>query len=161
MLESKQIPAIKQLQGGVLIPYNIQEVQRENDEGQLETFYKFDRIKLDQRNLPNLTQVQKAVIGALQSDLHEYIYPEYDQASQNTILALAQKAERQGFTDIVTECGKVMDWVDSCLSHYYTQKDAIIAAANEQDVCNVNWDFVGNCPKTSDLKTLKEIRAMF
>jgi len=161
MPESKTTPTIKQLQGGVIIPLNIQEVQRENEEGQLETFYLFERIKLNQHNPPGLTQVKREAVKALQTDLQNHIYLEYDQGSQSSLLALSQKAERKGLTSIVDECQKIMDWIEGCLTHYYTQKDTMLAATTEQDVCGVNWDFKANCPKPSDLKTLKEIRGMF
>lgn len=161
MPESKNIPEIKKLQGGVLLPYNIQEVQREDDEGQLETFYVFGQFKLDQRSLPDLNQVRKEVVRALQADLHRHILPEYDDKSQNSINAYSQKAQRLGRSDIQDECEKILDWVDMCLDHYYTQKAAIFSAISEQDVCNVNWDFQANAPKPGDLKSLEEIRGMF
>lgn len=46
MPESKEQPRIKRLQGGILAPFNIQEIEREEEDGNTETFYKYNQIKI-------------------------------------------------------------------------------------------------------------------
>ncbi len=160
MPESKQMPEIKRLQGGVIVPYNAEQITRANEEDEQEIFYKFRRIKLNQQPLPSLFDVKKTIIRQLQQDLHEHIYINYDPGAQNTINAYAQKARRQGRSDIEDECERILDWIDNCLDHYYTTKSNILSATNSSDVIVMNWDF-NDYPKPSDLKSLREIREMF
>lgn len=161
MPEAKQIPEIKRLQGGVIIPYNVQQVTRTNEDDEQETFYVFDRIKLNQQILPKLEQVKKIIAEQLRHDLHKHIYPHYDEGSQSTIQAYAMQAQNQGRGDVYTECEKIMNWIDEVLSYYYSVKDSVDAATDESGVTGVNWDFAKDKPAPSDLKSLKEIKAMW
>jgi len=161
MPEAKNIPKIRKLQGKVQLPYNVREKTRTDEDGNQEIYYAFDRLNLNQAQLPSLEQAKKQVVTALQADLHKHIYPEYDQGSQASIQAIAQKAERNGLSDIADECEKIFNWIEDCLDYYYARKDDILNATDEQSLVTINWNFVGNVPKPSDLKTLREIKGMF
>ena len=161
MPESKQMPEIKRLQGGVILPYNVQQITRTNEDDEQETFYKFDRIKLDQQTLPTLEQVKKHVVEQIRQDLHAHIYPNYDEGSQSTIQSYAMQAQGQGRSDIYNECEKIMNWIDDVLSYYYLIKDNVEAATDEVGTTGVNWDFASDKPAPNDLKSLKEIKAMW
>jgi len=161
MPESKQNPEIKRLQGGVILPYNVQQVTRTNEDGEQETFYTFDRVKVDQQILPKLEQVKKIIVEQLRHDLHKHIYPNYDEGSQSTIQAYAMQAQNQGRPDIYDECDEIMTWIDDVLSYYYSTKDSVVAATDETGITEVNWDFASDKPVPSDLKSLKEIKAMW
>lgn len=161
MPESKHFPQVRQLQGGVLVPFNVQQQTRTDEDGEQTTFYRFGQVKLEQRNLPALSQVQHTAWRELQRALHDHIYPRYDQGSQSTIQAYAQRAERQGRSDIVAECEKIMDWIDACLMYYYAKKDAIYAATTEGELVGIAWDFGADVPFPDDVLSLKAIRGMF
>lgn len=161
MPQSKTIPEIRKLRGQIQIPYNVQQKTRTDEDGNEETYYAFDRLKIGQAQLPSLDQAKRYVVKALQADLHGHIYPEYDQSSQATIQALAQKAERDDQTSIVDECEAIFNWINDCLDYYYGKKDDLLSAADESSLIQVSWDFAQNVPKPSDLKTLREIREMF
>lgn len=161
MPQSKNIPQIRKLQGKVQIPYNVQQKTRTDEDGNEETYYTFDRLKIDQAQLPSSDQVKRELVEALRSDLHQHIYPEYDQGTQSSIQALAQKADRDDQTEIVDKCEEVFDWIESCLDYYYDKKDKISSAEDESSLIQVSWDFVENVPKPSGLKSLREIKDMF
>jgi hypothetical protein len=161
MPESKQIPEIKRLQGGIILPYKVQQTTRMNEDDVQETFYKFNRIKLDQQLLPSLSEAAQHIWRQLQIDLHNYIYAHYDQGSQSTIQMYTQKADRQGRSDIVAECDKVMNWIDTCLAYYYNKKNNIHAAADETSLISITWNFKTDVPITNDLLSLKSIGEMF
>jgi len=161
MPESKEFPKIKNLHGGIVVPYNAKQKIRINENDVEEAFYVFQRVKLNQVVKPNLQQSKKCVWQQLQSDLHSHIYPKYDQGSQSTLQAYAQRAERQGRSDIVAECDKIMDWLDSCLSYYYDKKEAIYAVVDEAALVGVAWDFETDVPLPGDVLSLKAIRGMF
>lgn len=159
--ESKSFPNLSKLQGGVIVPCNVQEVSRETEDGTTETFYVYDKLKLNQKMLPNLEQAKAEIIKALNSDLQQYIYIRYDQGTQQTISAYAQKANRLGRSDIQDECEKIFDWIDSVLSYYDTQKNNIQQATDEQSMIQVIWDFDANVPMPSGLLGWRYIRDMF
>ena len=161
MVESTAMPSIRRLHGGVLIPYNAAEATRENENGESETFCRFQQVKLNQHVLPGLAAAQTVVWKELQKDLHGHIYPHYDQGSQSTIQAYAQRAERLGRSNIVDECGKILDWIDECLSYYYTKKDAIFATSDTNELMLVNWNFSTNQSVPKNLMGLRAIKGMF
>lgn len=159
MPESKNTPQVKRLQGGILIPYNV--VTHTNEDDEQITFYKFDRIKLNQHSLPDLNNIKNYIVQQLRENLHTHIFVHYDLGSQNSIGALAQKAQRQDKADILDECEAILSWVGDCLSYYYTKKDEILATVDEANLIGVAWDFEASIPKPNTLKSLREIRGMF
>ena len=161
MPESKNTPQVKRLQGGILVPCNMQQVTRTNEEDEQETFYKFDRIKLNQHSLPGLDDLKKHIVQQLQEDLHAHVFVHYDLGSQNSINGMAQQANRLDRTDIMDECKAILDWVGDCLGYYYTKKDALLGASDDTSLAGVMWDFEANAPKPNALKSLREIQGMF
>lgn len=161
MPESKAIPSIRRLQGGVLFPHNITQVTKENEGGEIETVCLFKQIKLDQHALPGLSEARVIVWRELQKDLHAHIYSHYDQGSQSTVQGYLSRAERLGRLDIVRECEKILDWIDDCLDYYYVRKDEVLASADTEELVQVSWDFTINQPVPDDLLGLREIKEMF
>lgn len=184
--ESRHFPEICRLRGGVLVPSNVREVQKEDEEGTEETFYQYDIIKLKQKTLPSLQQAQEVVWRHMQQDQHAHILPEYDQGTQASVQASAQEAEvtirevkedqesdNPEYTaseaeeiiaqmkDIVAECKLIYGWIRDCLKYYYARKDEIFAASDQNELANVTWDFAENVPRPDGLKTLREIEGMF
>jgi len=134
MTQSKDFPQIQKLQGGVLIPCNIQ--QFENEE---ETGYKYTQLKMT--NPGTFASYQQAVWRELQADLGRIIHNMYDQGEQATISGYAIKAANLGRQDIIDVCLPVQAWIDSVLEYYDTKKVEVFAAANEFELLSVNWDF--------------------
>ena len=161
MPESKNTPQVKRLQGGILIPYNVQQITRTNEDDEQVTFYEFDRIKLNQHELPGLNDVREYIVQQLREDLHVHVFTHYDLGSQNSINGMAQRANRLDRTDIMDECEAILDWVGNCLGYYYTKKEALLGASDEVSLIEVAWNFEVNVPKPDALKSLKEIRGMF
>lgn len=161
MPESKEIPIVRRLQGGILVPCNIRQVSRETEDGGSETFYIYDQVRLDRKTMPSLSESKAVVVGALNADLHMHIYSRYDQGTQATIQAYASKADRLGRTDIQDECQKIFDWIDSVLAYYDARKSEVVQAADMQAMAQVTWDFAGNVPAPADLMGWRDIRAMF
>lgn len=161
MPQSKNIPQIRKLQGKVQIPYNVQQKTRTDEDGNEETYYAFDRLKIDQAQTPSLDQAKRHIAQELETDLHKHIYPEYNNGTQNSINGYSRKAQKLGLQSIEDECEKILDWTDACLDYYYSRKDEVLSAADESSLIQVSWDFAQNVPKPSDLKTLREIREMF
>ena len=52
-------------------------------------------------------------------------------------------------------------WIDDVLSYYYSIEDNVEAATDEAGIIEVNYDFASDKPVPSDLKSLKEIKAMW
>ena len=161
MPESKQYPQIERIQGGVVVPYNVSRVTREEEDGTQAAFYVFDKIKLDRQDLPSLESIKRHIVQQLRQDLHAHVFVHYDLGSQNSINGLAQKAQRKGRSSIQDECQAILDWVDDCLGYYYAKKDEILAATDEANLTGVAWDFEANHSKPVTLKSLREIREMF
>ncbi len=185
MVESKNTPQLQKLQGSWIIPCCVQEVQKEDDEGSLETFYQYREVRSGAKK-PSLTEAQQVVWRYLQECLHEHIYPEYDQGSQSSIQGMGQDAEvtirevrddqklespqyteqeaaaiETQMKEIITECRAVKNWINDCLGYYYGKKADIFAASSIDDLMLVTWDFAQNVTKPESLKTLSEIREMF
>ncbi len=161
MPESKQYPQIERIQGGVVVPYNVSQVTREEEDGTQATFYVYDKIRLERRDLPGLDNVKQHIVQQLRADLHAHVFVNYDLGSQNSINGLAQKAQRQGKSSIQDECQAILDWVDDCLGYYYAKKDEVLAATDEAGLTGVVWNFKANHPRPETLKSLREIRGMF
>ncbi len=154
--QGSSFPAISRLQGAILVPYNVKQI--EGEEG---PYYEYG-IHRHADNVPvtNFPYWQGVVWRLLQSDLHKHVYGTYDQGEQATFLAYATRAQQEGREDIYAECFPVQQWIDDVLSYYDARKVAVFAAQDETELLSVNWDFAGDKPCV-DRKDWRTLRAMF
>lgn len=156
-----EFPAIVQLQGCTLVPFNAISDNRTNEDGTIQTGYAYDLHREPGMADPAALQRWQNVIWKhLQAALHSHVYGTYDQGEQATILAYGARAMGLARQDIVDECLAVQNWIDSVLGYYDQRKDAIFAASTEQALVSINWDFPADMPCT-DRKDWRAIRAMF
>jgi hypothetical protein len=134
MTQSKDFPQIQKLQGGVLIPCNVQQFENEGETG-----YKYTQLKMT--NPGTFESYQQVIWRKLQSDLSQTIHSMYDQGEQATISGYAIKAANLSRQDIIDVCLPVQAWIDSVLEYYDTKKIEVFAASNEFELLSVAWDF--------------------
>ena len=160
--QSREYPRIQRLQGKILVPYNVRQIQIGMEEGEPpEDWYEYDEYRHDVGpDLKNLPYWQGVVWKLLQRDLHTHVYGTYDQGEQATISAYGARAISLNRQDIVDECMVVQVWIDAVLDYYDQKKAAVFAAANEAELTGVTWDFPGDKPCT-DRKDWRDIKAMF
>ena len=160
--QSKDYPQIQKLQGVMLVPYNVRQIQIEMEEGELpEDWYEYQVYKHPiGPDKSNLSHWQQVVWRLLQQDLHAHVYGTYDQGEQATISAYGARALSQDRQDIVAECVVVQDWIDDVLGYYDVRKSQIFAATTEAELTGVTWDFPGDKPCT-DRKDWRDIKGMF
>lgn len=159
--QSKEFPQIKVLQGKILVPYNVRQIQVEQEEGPDETAYLYNLYKHDPGPaIDNLEHWKQVIWKLLQKDLHAHVYGTYDQGEQATISAYGSRAIAADRQDIVDECVAVQDWIDDVLDYYDVRKAAVFGAATQEELVSVNWDFPGDKPST-DRKDWRDIKAMF
>ncbi len=158
--QSKDFPIIRKLQGKILVPYNVNQVTLDSEEGET-TAYEFDLYRHEVGPaLNDLEHWKKVIWKLLQKDLHTHVYGIYDQGEQSTISAYGAKAIAAERQDIVDECVAVQDWIDSVLEYYDLLKNAIFSAVDEEGLLEVNWDFPGDMPCV-DRKDWRDIKEMF
>jgi len=68
MPESKSMPTIRPMGGGIVVPYNVTQVSRETENGGTEIFYVFEQMILNQKDIPGLQQVKKLVAQKLDEE---------------------------------------------------------------------------------------------
>lgn len=143
MTESRNKPEIKRLQGKILVPYNAAQKERTDEDGNAETVwvYSLMRYPASAASAGNLPFWKKETAKQLNRELQEYIYSIYDPGVQSTISGYAARALSDGKSDIVDECRKVQDWVDSVLEYYDKKKQEILSAESEDERMGVTWDF--------------------
>ena len=156
MTQSKTFPKIQKLQGSVLVPYNVHQVERADEIG-TETFYEYGVLKIPKAL--SFGEYQALIWRQLQSELHQHIYAVYNQGEQASISGYAIKASSLGRTDITEACLPVQEWIDSVLDYYDSKKVEIFATTSKHDLISVTWDYsVVECPAKVDWRVIK---AMF
>ena len=158
MPQAKHKPYIRKLQGQILVPYNCT-TTTDSETG--DTLYSFSLFRhAPGHPIDDLTYWIEKTWRQLNAELQHYISQYYGQGVQSTINGYASRALSDGRDDIVAECRKVQDWIDSVLDYYDSQKSAIMAAVTEDERMMVTWDFAGNVPLT-EYVDWREIKAMF
>lgn len=160
--QSRDYPKIQKLQGAMLVPYNVKQIQIEMEEGEpAENWYEYQQYKHSiGPDKSNLQYWQQVIWRLLQQDLHTHVYGTYDQGEQVTISAYGARALSLGRQDIVDECIVVQDWINGVLGYYDERKNQIFAATTETGLTGVTWDFPGDKPCTNR-KDWRDIKAMF
>lgn len=139
MVESKSFPKVQKLQGVWIIPCCVQEVQREDDEGVMETFYRYQEIRLD-GSKPQLADVRKHVLTELNRQNNSYILSHYGQGTQQKFQQLWDNPDVS--QTVKDQVKLVSDWIDTVLAHYYEKKKYIRDTASTIDeIMQVQWDF--------------------
>lgn len=152
-------PVVYKNKNYLIVPFNINEIVTTEEDEEIIT-YNFCLYKEKFRS-NKLHYIKNIVWKMLEYDLHNHIYPEYNQGSQSSIQGYANKAKDEDKFDIYEECKKIQEWIDSCLTYYYDKKDEIFYATSVEDVTVVNWNFIQNVPKPNNLLKLREIKEMF
>jgi len=89
----------------------------------------------------DLVVSKKARLGAMKTEVTEYINAHYDPGQQNTLNALWIEGISKGWDNRKASVQSVMDWVNSVLAYFYQKKDAIFAAADQDALDAVEVDF--------------------
>jgi hypothetical protein len=163
MPKSFELPKTDFIQQGVLfVPYNCRQEYKIVGRAS-QAFWKYEVIphKITPGfNYKNIEDLKSVTINKLNQDLQQYIYSYYDAGTQATINGYATRALFENRTDIVTECRKVQDWIDTVLDYYDNAKASLIAAGTDQERMCVTWDFKKDVPIT-DYVDWRYIKALF
>lgn len=162
MVESTVKPEVQQLQGAYMVPYNVRQETREDEDAQ-RVVWVYDVIRVGslrglRRN--DLDQWKKETIKQLNNELHEHIYKVYDPGTQMTINGYAVRALHEGRSAVVEECRKIQDWVDQVLDYYDAKKLALAAASTDDERMSVTWDFARDVP-LNEFIDWRNIKSMF
>ena len=158
MVKSNDYPEIVRLQGDIITPYCINEVEIDDD-ARTRTEYQYleHRVPDTGQQLPDEHQQRGIVYAACEADLHAHVFARYPVSSQTSILAHFMRAQMAGRNDIIEACEAVQTWCSSCVSYFRS----LIAATYSQDPLTVSWDFAANCPAQLDLLSLGDIETMW
>ena len=158
MVKSNDYPEIIKLQGNIITPYCINEVEIEDEAGtRTEYQYLEHRAPDTGQRLPGVEEQRAIVYEACETDLHSHVFSRYPVSSQTSILAHFMRAQMAGRNDIIEACEAVQDWCSSCVSYFRS----LIAATYSQDPLTVSWDFSDNCPIPDGMLSLSDIETMW
>jgi len=140
MVTSKNKPSItrSKIEGIVRIPYNINQVEKENIEGSSELVYEYNELKVkdEKHDLSDVNYWKTYVLNALNQDLQTYLYTKYDVGTQISFQAIETRADtpqavKDGLAALFT-------WISGVMEYYYTKK---INIRDGEDWESVTWDF--------------------
>ncbi len=138
--ESKEKPVISKLQGKILIPYNIEQKTRiENN--QTEEYYQYSLLKLSFDSDISSQALKAKVKAELKKQNDEYIYSKYSPGTQQTMQALY--ADSNTTTEHKALIISVWDWIrkTDVLPYYYSKKVEIENATSVEALLDIVWDF--------------------
>lgn len=161
---SNEFPKIQRLQGGILIPFCVRAVQSEDPE-RPPTSYEYRVHSIDSAesvsiNINNLEIFKTHIAGQLKKDLQQHIYQHYDNGAQATISGYAIRALSENRPDVVAECRKMQDWIDTVLDYYDQKKKALMATVSEAALVSILWDFGHEAP-LKDYMGWRDAKQMF
>lgn len=84
---------------------------------------------------------KKQRLGALKTEVTEYINAHYDPGQQNTLNALWIEGISKNWPNRKAAVQSVMDWVGAVLAHFYQKKEELFAAPDQAALDAVQADF--------------------
>lgn len=73
MTQSKEYPEIQKLQNRTLIPYNIQQKQQTDEDGETTNYYEYDLIRKPLDFQETLENIRNIILIELKSENNQYI----------------------------------------------------------------------------------------
>jgi len=134
-----KLPDFGATRGQVVFRYNHQQLERENEQGETETYWQCTSERLAKKDLPRTpaeADHRTMILDRLTTEVNVYINAHYDQGSQASYQALfSLPTTPQAVKD---EILPIWPWIQAVMAYYYGKKAEIRDGEEWQDV---TWDF--------------------
>jgi len=134
-----RLPDFGESRGQVIFRYNHQQLDRENDQGEIETYWLCTHDRLPRKSVPKTpaeTEHRAMLLERLTTEVNTYINAHYDQGSQASFQALySLPATPQAVKDAILP---LWPWIQAVMAYYYGKKAAI---RDGENYAAVSWDF--------------------
>jgi hypothetical protein len=125
--------------GQVVFRYNHQQLERENDQGETETYWQCTSERLPKKDVPRTpedSEHRDMLLQRLTTEVNTYINAHYDQGSQASFQVLyTLDATPQAVKDDILP---LWPWIQAVMAYYYGKKAAI---RDGEAYADVTWNF--------------------
>jgi len=127
-------PTFGTTRGQIIFRYNHKQLERENDFGEVETYWQCSYVLLPKKT--DISSHRTMISGALNQEVNTYINSHYDQGTQSSFNGIY--AKRDTPDTVKDDLDLVWAWIATVMGYYYQKKNDILTLEAFDEV---TWDF--------------------